>query len=361
MTQRILILTDPYGKPSFAPRLRYLCDYLVRKGYEIEVITEEFEPIPFAHPYPIETIRLYRGKADWVMKSLLSLLFDWKNRTFSRRVRQLTKNKRYDLVYCTTFSTFPLRAAAEVAREKQIPLHVDIRDLDEQVPGAQYQHHRGWWTRPFRTWYRAVNIRRRNRILRIADSISTISPWHVDFIRRLNPNVELVWNGYDPRRFYREDIQTDAFVIGYFGKTYPFQHPEIVEQIVREIPEVKLQFVSGLPNEQVADEIRRCSILLVLTNPTAHGMMTTKFYEAFGCEKPILCVPSDEGLLAQVIREKNAGLASGDKEEIQAFIQEKYAEWKQNGFTHQAVRDKEVFSRETEAEQMEKILRQHMQ
>lgn len=355
-TKRILILTDPYGKPSFGPRLRYLCNYLVRKGYQIEVITEEFEPIPFAHDYPIHTIRLYRNKFDWAIKSLLSLLFDWKNRAFTNKVRKYTVSRPYDLVYCTTFSTFPLRAAAAVAEERHIPLHVDIRDLDEQVPGAQYQSHRAWWTRLFRNWYRRVNIRRRNAILRRANQVTTISPWHVDFLRRYNDQVHLIWNGYDPNAFYPEDIKVDEFVIGYFGKIYPFQHPEIIEQIVADMPHVRLRWVSNLSTDKVAEEIRKCSILLVLTNPDAHGMMTTKFYEALGCEKPILCIPSDEGLLADVIREKNAGLASSDPQEIRSFIETQYEVWKQQGYTRQNTIDRDQFSRERLAEQMEKLL-----
>lgn len=356
MSHSILILTDPLGKPSYGPRLRYICDYLVRQGYTIRVITEEFERIPFAHNYPITTIPLYLSKVDWAVKSLLSLLFDWKNRTFARLVKEAIAGEEYDLVFCTTFSTFPLRAALEVATERHIPLHVDIRDLDEQVPNAQYQNHRGWWAKPFREWYKRVNIARRNAVLRQADSISTISPWHVNFIRPLNEHVHLVWNGYDPKRFYAEDIHTDEFVIGYFGKVYEFQHPEIIESIVKDMPHVRLRFESSLATDKVADEIRKCSILLVLTDPTAHGMMTTKFYEAFGCEKPILCIPSDEGLLAKVIKEHHAGLASGDKDEIRAFIEEKYREWKANGYTRQAVVNKEVFSRERQAEEMKEIL-----
>lgn len=356
MNKRILILTDPPGKPSYGPRLRYLCEYLVRKGYTIRVVTERFEELRFAHNYDITTISLYRNRADWAIKSLLSLLFDWKNRTFARLVKEAIAGEEYDQVYCTTFSTFPLRAALEVAQERQIPLHVDIRDLDEQVPNAQYQNHRGWWTKLFRGWYKRVNIARRNAVLRKADSISTVSPWHVEFIRQFNPNVHLVWNGYDPKRFYAEDIKTDEFVIGYFGKVYEFQHPEIIEAIVKKMPHVRLRFESSLAPDKVADEIRKCSILLVLTDPTAHGMMTTKFYEALGCEKPVLCIPTDNGLLADVIRKYNVGLASSDEQEIHDFIEEKYREWKAKGYTRQAVVNKEDFSREVQAEKIQNII-----
>ena len=97
--------------------------------------------------------------------------------------------------------------------------------------------------------------------------------------------------------------------------------------------------------------------MLVLTSPNTHGMLTTKFYEALGCEKPILCVPSDNGALAELIEYTNAGISTNDIKQIQAFIQEKYNEWQQNGFTYQVTSHREKFSRETQCEFMETIIK----
>ena len=85
--------------------------------------------------------------------------------------------------------------------------------------------------------------------------------------------------------------------------------------------------------------------------------MTTKFFEALGVEKPVLCVPSDEECLAQVIKETNAGLAATSTEQIKTFILEKYAEWKQNGYTRQKVNKeiKQQFTRQYQAKQFEQI------
>lgn len=363
MKQRILIVSDPYGKPAYAPRLRFLCDYLTEKGYEIVVYTEQFQPHDFAHKYPIIEKPLYYNNAiQWAVYSFWSLLTDWRNRSFTKWVRQEAKGQPFDRVFCTTFSTFPLRTAYAIAHERHIPLLVDIRDLDEQVPNAQYQSHRQWWTRPFRQWYRAVNIHRRNQVLRKADCITTVSPWHVDFLRPYCKNVHLIYNGYDPKQFfYAKDILSDTFLISYIGKIYEFQDLSLVEQAIRElnIPAIQLNLHTPdhnpIPIHKVGDEIRRSSIVLVLTNPSAHGMMTTKFFEALGCEKPILCVPSDEGCLAETIRETNAGIATSDIEEIKAFILDKYHEWQLHGYTHQAVVNKERFSRQHQAEQFEQL------
>ena len=100
--------------------------------------------------------------------------------------------------------------------------------------------------------------------------------------------------------------------------------------------------------------------MVVLTSKDTHGMMTTKFFEALGCEKPVLCCPSDEGCLAQAIHDTNAGLASSDINEIKAFILDQYHEWQVKGYTHQTVINKEQFSRQHQAEQFEELFLSHI-
>ena len=66
--------------------------------------------------------------------------------------------------------------------------------------------------------------------------------------------------------------------------------------------------ISGyIPPSELLPLYYRSSVLLVLTCQStpkgAHGIMGTKFYEALGVEKPVLCVRSDEECLAEVIRD----------------------------------------------------------
>ena len=392
MTPHVLILSDPFTSPAYIPRLRYLCEYLTNKGWDIEVYTEKGETIAFPHSYAIHEIEVYRSSShlEWAVKSLWSLLTDWRNRFFSQRVRKAISGKKYDLVFCCTFSTFPLRAALDIARERHIPLHVDLRDIDEQVPGAQYQNHRQWWLRPFRTWYRHINIIRRNKVIRQADRITCVSPWHMDFLKKMNLHAEVVYNGFDETLFSPLDTPSSQFVISYVGRLYEqrMQDPTLLMNTLKNLDidlrvrwytntdgrnrirmlaqqyrvEKYMEYYDYVPPTQVPQLLHESSILLVLTNIAAisgaHGIMTTKFFEALGVEKPVLCVPSDKECLAQVIQETNAGLAATSAEEIKDFILEKYDEWKQNGFTRQPVNQeaKRLFSRQYQAQQFEQIL-----
>ena len=398
MKRRLLIVCDPYGKPSFGPRIRYLADYLNRKGWDIDVYTEKWDELCFEHAYPITEIAIYRGqrgsllyKIDWTLKSIWSLLTDWKNRYFCHKVRKLTQGKTFDAILCTTFSTFPLPAAQALASEMQLPLYCDLRDIDEQVGGTQYQQHRNWWTLPFREWYSTVQIRRRNNAIRQAKMLTTVSPWHVDFLKQFHPSVHLIYNGFNPSIHYFEAIPTERFIISYLGRLYEptSQDPTLLMQalgeITQELPKLQLLIHTDAKGQErlremtskygikadihgyisidaVPELYRKSSICLVFSNKAVgdgpKGMMTTKFFEIVGSEKPLLLVRSDEAHLAEAIRQTNAGLAAENKEEIIRFIRDKYSEWQQHGFTHQAINKEAVslFNREVESAQFEQLL-----
>ena len=221
---------------------------------------------------------------------------------------------------------------------------------------------------PFRRLYRAIHIRRRNKVLRAANTITTVSPWHADFIKNLTSDsvpVYTIYNGYDTAQFYPENIPTDRFTITYIGSLFDWQKPALalVQQAIEELnqilqssnPPILIDLHTPqdrpVPHDRLGDAIRRSGIMLVLTNTHTHGMLTTKFYEALGCEKPVLCVPSDQGELAELIQYTNACIATDDKEAIKAFIMDQYEQWKKQSFTRQHTRYREHFSRENQYDQ----------
>ena len=363
---RILLISDPPAAPGYLPRLRYFCDYLTRQGHDVTWLTEEYRALDFGHSYPIITIPMYSGGiADWALKTAWTLLTDWHNRAFARRALKELASQSFDLVLCSTFSDFPLGAARRIAGFYGLPLICDIRDLDEQVDNSRYQYrHCTWWTMPFRRLYRAVHIRRRNSVLRTADCLTTISPWHTAFLQRFNPAVHTIYNGFDEQQFYPEDIPSGEFTVTYIGSLFDWQKPwlRLVEEELAAIkaqdPAFNARLVlhtpshDPLPHTALGDAIRRSGIMLVLSGKETHGMLTTKFYEALGCEKPVLCVPSDEGDLAALIRYTNAGIATSDREEIRAFIIEQYRLWCQQSYTRQPTLHRATFSRRHQSEQL---------
>ncbi len=361
----------------------------------MDVFTEQWQPLDFKHDnYTITTIPFYRNQGiDWAVKALWSLLTDWKERHFAQEISKHIVGKQYDAVLCTTFSTFPLGAAVLVAKENNLPLLADIRDVDEQAPNSQYQAHRQWWARLLRGWYKRTYIRRRNRAIRQAQRITTVSPWHVEYLKQFNPNVVLVWNGYDKDVFFPTPTQVKMFDIVYTGRIYEseLQDPKCFFEGLSLLPELEnfrvvwytnaegqerikayvkqygihctMVFNDYVNPVQIPQILNQSSIVLVFSHPAGkngpHGIMTTKFFEALGVEKPVLCAPSDEECLEAVIRETNAGIAARTPQEVAAFIQDKYHEWQTNGYTRQAVNKekKQQFARQVQAARMEELLR----
>lgn len=388
--KRLLVLADAYAPPSYSPRLRSLCQYWVSQGWEVEVYTERFAPIDFEHDYPIEEIPFYKGRIDWAVKAVWSLLTDWKDRHFARQVEKKLQNKSYDLVFCTTFSTFPLPAALRIAKKRNLPLHLDIRDLDEQVAGSQYLQHRARWTLPFRRLYNAVQIKRRNRVLEQAQSISTVSEWHQQFLLSFNSNVHLVYNGFDSTLFEPHDCPSPRFELLYTGRIYeqPLQDPTPLFEALphlRHLEHLRVVFYTSpsgqkrlqalgerygvtdlveyhdyVPFSAVPDLICHASIGLVLSNKTTadgpFGVLGTKLYEYLGAEKPVLCVKSDEDLMARLIAYTHLGVAATTKEQVIDFVEAQYRIWRQQGFTRQPVAHKDCFDRAQQAVQLTQIL-----
>ena len=117
--KHILVISDPPAAPGYLPRVRSLCEYFVQKGHEVTLLTEEYQPLDFAHTYPIRTIRMYSGGSfDWFIKTVWTLLTDWHNRAFAKRAIShfRSQNSKFDLVICTAFSDFPLGAAQRLPK-----------------------------------------------------------------------------------------------------------------------------------------------------------------------------------------------------------------------------------------------------
>ena len=389
--KRMLIITDAVTKPLYTPRVRNLYHYFSQKDIKIDWFTEQHEEIPSNFNLKLHQIPFYKhngllGKIEWSIKNILNLLFDYKNNFFAKKVLTATQNKNYDLVFCSTFHTFGLKAALKVAQKQNIPLHLDLRDIAEQCDTNEYNNSKialGLISKI----YRNINISRRNQVLKQAHSITTVSPWHVNFLKQFNPNTHLIYNGYDSTLFQPRTTKTNYFDIIYTGKWYSttLQDPTLLFQALAEInnPQIRLIWYTNadvhsqisklaqqhnlttpliinnyVPNNEIPNLLNRSSIILVLTNKGNRGIMTTKFFEAIGVEKPILCVRSDEECLAQTIKEINAGLATTNVEEVKEFILYHYNEWQQNGYTHINITNKEQFSRQNQAIQFEKIFNQ---
>ncbi len=394
----ILILCDAFGPPAFVPRVTSLAKELQQQGWQVQVMSELMPNCSYhTKEFPIQLMTYYaNNKVAYAYQWIADKLWQAKEHTFTRFVETHTDVGAYDAILCSTFNLFPLLTASHLSRKYGKPLLVDLRDIAEQVDASDYfQHHLPsffgidkWLNKQ----YIQRNIRLRNQVLRQAAAVTTVSPWHVAQLQNIHPNTRLIYNGFDATEFRPAQQVSATFNIAYTGKLYDFQlpglqlfteafhlflaHKEVTKSDIRIDfyidPKWKdkvyatcntpaLHTHAFVPRTDLISVLQQASIHLVLTNKTAnkgpHGMLTTKFFEALGVEKPVLCVRSDEDCLADAIQQTNAGVAATTAEEAAAFVLAKYKEWKGKGFTHQAVQNKELFTRQSQALQFDQLLR----
>ncbi len=329
---------------------------------------------------------------------LADVLIRTREKQFTKRLAQTYKPKDFDAIYCSTYYYFPLLTALRLSKKWNLPLLVDVRDIAEQWGKTPY------FTSPLpklcglekilSRLYVKRNIAMRNRVLRHATAVTTVSPWHRQFLQTLTKApISLVYNGYDENELQPRDIQTNTFSIAFIGRiiSLRLRQPHLLFQAVSELiqskqisPNISLDFYSEphlaqplrtlaeqynisaylclhdyIPRDEIQTVMTQTSILLALGAPASeqqHGILGTKVFEAIGIEKPFMLIPSDEDNLARLIRETNIGIAASTVTEVKSFILTKYTEWQRNGFTRLTIHNKDRFSRRRQAQETEHIL-----
>lgn len=347
---RITIITDALTAPLYTPRVRFLNKELLRRGHDVVWYTERYKDIPAElRPENLVEIDYYKGRWHG-LKGVLSLLFDHKNRFFAKEICRVAGKS--DIVFCSSFHTFGLRAAAALAERDQAMLHIDLRDIAEQTPLNSYSN-------PiFRLFgiqrlYRNLNIKKRNKILAKADNITSVSKFHKELLGRVNPHTHIIYNGYDAEIFRPEHVPGDTFRMVYTGRWYgrEMQEPYQLFEALQRLKDLRLRmiFYTGeemhqelrmlakqynveemvelhgyVANSEVPRILNQADISVILTSPKNRGVLTTKFFEALGTETAVLCSPSDQGELAETIALTDSGIAARSAEEAEEFIRSLY-------------------------------------
>lgn len=396
-------MTDEIAPPAWSPRIISLCRHLSSLGWHCAVFSDRLPGVAAFDNDDAEWHQTqYYGKQQSRMRYIADKVFGARERHFTRYVERTVDVSSFDLIFCSTCYYFPLQTAGNLARKYQKPYAVDLRDIAEQWGNVPYMTHRlplpEKINKAIHKTYERHFLRIRNKVLKDAVLVTTISKWHVGILKQYNANTQLIYNGYDAEDFRPEDVRESKFRISYAGRIYDtrFRDPRLLFQAVGEmltdgtLPEkdVELSFridtssiqeIQALalhygvaqvcdigpyiPKQNISDFLHRSSVLLVLTclstDDGPHGILGTKFYEALGVEKPVLCVRSDEDALADVIHETGAGIAASSAEELKTFLLDKFEEWKKKGFTRQHTDEdiRQRFTRQYESGQFEHYFR----
>jgi glycosyltransferase involved in cell wall biosynthesis len=256
-----------------------------------------------------------------------------KDKALSKFVQQKVDMHSIDMIFCSSYYYFPLYAAYQFAQEYQIPLAIDLRDIAEQWGDTVYFTRKLTPFKKLNYWmgkiYEQRQLRMRNKILRAANIVTSVSPWHKKVLSQYNANTHLIYNGYDANMFVPKDVESEYFYITYLGKLYSTQlrDPRLLFEALKQLmknneidaEKVRVLFhtdpkgmqeinelgqlyeishildINGdIPRQQITSVMHSSSILMVLTTLSTpsgtHGIMVTKFFENIGEEKPVLCV-----------------------------------------------------------------------
>ena len=409
----ILIICDIFP-PAFGPRMGYLCKYLRLNGWNPVVITEYIDDDMFSFlkgNVDVTYVRYYRkkgfaGKIEWLWTMVRDILFDYKDNVMYKKALAVTSGRQFDLVLCSAYRTFPLQAAWRFAKTSGLPFVIDLRDIIEQYTGNEFVSHSLprilGLEKVIMSVFRKKNIRKRNHILRKAVTVTTISPWHVSFLKEFNDDVRLIYNGFDSEIFYPVDTNPDKFYITYTGRflSTAMRDPELLFQALEKLAADNvisrdmfvmrwfidnksrkiimddigkysgisefMEYSEYVPAAEIPSILNESSILLLLTNKSdaygPKGVMTTKFFESLAVCKPILCVRGDEGCLEEVINRTRSGLSAHNADEVYDFIKDHYLRWK-DGNPH--INDSDIdevkkYSREMQARQFIRIFEESL-
>lgn len=404
--KNILIFCDGFMPPAYNPRIRYFFSYFEKKGWNVTLAAEKHREKKYLFENQrVEIFDYYKyqkgflQKIEYALKFLLNLFYDYKGRFFLKKIHQVIENQQFDLIFCCcSFNSSPLTLAAKIAKKLNIPFFADLRDIFEQAPDNEYvvtNKPPAFIGKFIVNLHKKINIKRRNNALKKAQTVTTISSWHVNFLKKINPNTHLIYNGFDENLFVENVKKNDKFVISFFGCIYNenLRNPKIlfaalknlynknlitpknfvvkwfidekskliIEKIAQQFSIFDLmEYKNFLPQENLPNEMNNSSILLSLCNSSKNqifGMMTTKFFEYIGVNRPILCTPNNNDELAETINAIGCGSVSSDVSEVENFIMEKYNEWQKNGFTQGSVstENRKKFSRKNGAKILEKL------
>lgn len=401
--RNILIVCDNFP-PQSGPRMGYLVKYAKRLGWNSYVVAAENKSrndLTGLAGYAIEThIVPQRPHRKWNL--LHALPFFWpydylRGECDMRRITfELVDRVKFDLVLCThTYGYFPLSTAYAAAKKAHLPLVIDIRDLGAQNPRVSFRE------LPFsvkvdrlRSWFSFFSNRRGRRMHRAAAALTTISPWHAEWLKRWNKNTVCIYNGFDPELFKpvmpRKGERFEIIYTGTLGEPRGRDFELLIQAVQRmdrarkiapltfhvsfycgtisrtnnikeRIAELGIEqyfeFLPFVPISEVPKLYERASCLLLLSAKSGpngtHGVMTTKFFEYLAANRPILCVRSDEECLEAAIKETNAGCAARTVEETEDYLLTLYHEWQTSGITQgKTIESKlSLYSRETQAKQ----------
>ncbi len=297
---------------------------------------------------------------------------------------ELIARNRPDVIYASAPPHSSLLLARRLSRKTGVPWAAEMRDL--------WTGHPYYAAPPWRRW---LEKRHDRRVMSGADAIVTVTePWYRQLRDTYGKPTALIMNGFDPKDFPAEQAeQTDGpetLSIVYTGALYEEKRdPEPLFAAMARMGEtskaVKVRFYgpdlayaqaladryglqgnvelnAPIPYDQAVMVQRRADILLLLRwdNPGERTVIAGKLFEYFGARRPILSVGCEEGVVADMIRDRGAGIVTREPDVIAAQLEKWIAQKASAGtIAPLPMQVREGMSRADQFAQLEMFLSEH--
>lgn len=378
---RILIISayfPPYNAIG-ALRVGKLAKFLVARGHEVRVVSAQEDSLP--QTAELEIPAEHVSAVPWVdVNALPQRLLERKVKAYRQGTEGLgatvsrmgelyrtllnipdnhigwygpalrageavIRDWRPDLIYASATPQTGLLVAQRLSARHGIPWVAELRDL--WVDNHYYQ---------FPRWRRAIDSFLERKALSTAALLVTVSEPLAEVLRaKYNRPTVVVMNGFDPADFPADPrpAPPDQLTILYTGMIYPGRRDPtpLFQALGRMGPladKVRVRFYGRLlPGMQALierfgvqrqvemhgpvsyrDSLRlqaEADVLLLLLwdTPEERGVFTGKLFEYLGARRPILTLGLEDGVAADLIRERQAGVVASDPD----IIARQLTEW----------------------------------
>ncbi len=180
------------------------------------------------------------------------------------------------------------------------------------------------------------------KVLLYSDTVVTVGPTMTEEFTEMGcEHVHTITNGHDTNpEIFKGLTQSDKFSILHIGSMPSSRNPKnlwpvlnqlcsgnqdfaskleikligkVDSSIMQAIKENKLEpylvRIDNIPNKEALREMFKASILLLIVNNThnSKGILTNKFFEYLSVGRPILCIGPEDGDVAEIMKDTEAG------------------------------------------------------
>jgi len=380
------ILLVSYYFPPFntigAVRTGKLAKYWHTRGHDVKIISAAPQPLPNTLPIEVPLSCIHYSK--WLNingipirllgnKHVMTHGYETSSTTLSKlgalykciinfpdgqigwipfathTIKHLHKIWTPDFIYASSGPPSTLIIAAAASRRMSVPWFAEFRDL---------------WTDNHTYRYPRIRLSAElileRKTISTCQSIVTVSKPLANTLKaKYNKPIIVVQNGFDPNDYLESQqisnstFSPDTLNIVYTGSIFPGQDASPLFKAIQLSEKlrsrVRIHFFGRylnlirrlLSSYDIADIIaihepvsfhqslqlqRQADILLLLlrNSPSEHGVFTGKLFEYLGSRRPILLLGYQNGVAANLVKERKAGISTNNIYEIQRYLEEMY-------------------------------------